>query len=265
VADDKPKDFWDKLASVTPLILGIAVTGVGAFFTQVYNFRQLQLNQITTLDKLRPLLNSDKPEERVFGYASFAALGYENIAVRIVRLKNDEAGRSFLVELQKVGAPQVRADATDALQSLDEAQKLVNLAELGTMEPSETLSKSIPSTQRAPLARWAQQTANGLGISSKLGIAILYDTVVQMGPIHARKLQEITSSTVPPPLTSREKEAEWLKEFLNQRDKAMQQAPLAMSYPSSKRRIDRLRGLLEEGDWNLETVAGATPPLKEQP
>jgi hypothetical protein len=37
---DRKKDRWNKIASVTPLILGIAVTGVGAFFTQIYNFRQ---------------------------------------------------------------------------------------------------------------------------------------------------------------------------------------------------------------------------------
>jgi hypothetical protein len=55
---DKKKDFWDKIASITPLILGIVVTGVGAFFTHIYNFRQLQLNQITALEKLRPLLTS---------------------------------------------------------------------------------------------------------------------------------------------------------------------------------------------------------------
>ncbi len=81
---DKKKGLWDKIASITPIILGIAVTGVGAFFTHIYNFRQLQLNQITALEKLRPLLTSEKPEDREFGYPSFAALGYEDIAIRIV-------------------------------------------------------------------------------------------------------------------------------------------------------------------------------------
>jgi Glycosyl hydrolase family 46 len=262
VADEKRKDLWDKVASVTPLILGIAVSAVGAFFTHVYNFRQLQLNQIAALDKLRPLLTSDKPDEREFGYASFAALGYEDIAVRIVQLKKDESGRSVLVELQRVGSPQVQANAADALRSLDEAQKLVNIAEFGTSEPSEAQLKGEPPEQRVPYARWAEETAQRLGMSSKLGVAILYDTAIQSGQGRGRKLQEVTSATVPPPLTSREKEAAWLKEFLDQRDKVMQQGPVAKFYPSIKTRIDRLRGLLEKGDWDLETVATANSSVE---
>lgn len=265
MADDKPKDLWDKLASVTPLILGLAVTGVGAVFTQVYNFRQLQLNQIQALDKLRPLLTSEKPEEREFGYASFAALGYEDIAVRIVRLKSDESGRSVLVELQKIGSPQVQANATDALRSLDEAQKLVNLSEFGTLEPTETQLKESPLSQRAPFAQWAQQTAQGLGISSKLGVAILFETAVNVGQGRARKLQELASATVPPPLNSRDKEAAWLKAFLDQRDKAVQQGPAAKFYPAFKKRIDRLRALLEKGDWDLDTVKAVSPQPDKAP
>ena len=98
-------------------------------------------------------------------------------------------------------------------------------------------------------------------MSSKLGVAILYDTAIQSGQGRGRKLQEVTSAIVAPPLTSREKEAAWLKEFLDQRDKAMQQGPVAKFYPSIKTRIDRLRGLLEKGDWDLETVATANPSV----
>ena len=97
------KDFWDKLSSVTPLLIGILVTGVGAIFTQIYNFQQLQLNQILALEKLRPLLVSDKPEDREFGYASFAALGYEETAIRIIQIKRDQSGREVLVQLEKTG------------------------------------------------------------------------------------------------------------------------------------------------------------------
>lgn len=262
MSNEKRKDLWDKISSVTPLILGIAVTGVGAFFTQIYNFRQLQLNQITALDKLRPLLTSEKPEEREFGYASFAALGYEEIAVRIVQVKKDESGRSVLVELQRVGSPNVRATAADALQSLDEVQKLINIAEYGTIEPTESQIKELPIEKMIPYARWAQTTALELGMSSKLGIAILYDTAVQSGQNRARKLKESASATVAPPLSLREKEAAWLKEFLNQRDKAMQQGPLARNYPSMKTRIDRLRELLQKNDWDLETITPANQTVE---
>jgi hypothetical protein len=59
----KQKDWWDKVSSFTPLILGLSATGVAALFTQIYNFQQLQLNQIVALDKLRPLLTSNRTEE----------------------------------------------------------------------------------------------------------------------------------------------------------------------------------------------------------
>jgi hypothetical protein len=259
MAAEKVKDLWDIVASVTPLLIGMAITGVGAFFTHVYNFRQLQLNQIAALDKLRPLLTSEKPEEREFGYASFAALGYEHIAIRIVQLKKDESGRPMLVELQRAGSPQVQANAAGALRSLDEAQKLVNIAEFGTPEPSESQLKDSSPEKLAPYASWAQKTAQELGMSSKLGVAILYDAAVQHGMTKGQKFQQAASAAIVPPLISREKEAAWLKEFLAQRDQALQQRGAARYYPATKARVDRLRALVDRGDWDLVSVAASHP------
>jgi len=90
---------------------------------------------------------SDRPEDRELGYESFAALGHEQLAIRIIKLKKDEAGRSVLVELKRSGDPQSQASASDALKTLDEAKKLVNLSEFGTTEPSlkeqQDLSKFV--------------------------------------------------------------------------------------------------------------------------
>lgn len=262
----KQKDWWDKVASITPLILGLAVTGVATLFTQIYNFRQLQLNQIMALDKLRPLLTSDKDEEREFGYASFAALGYEDVAIRIVKLKQDESGRPLLNELAKSESPQIRADASSALAKLDEANRLVNIFVFGTADPSEDLLKQFPELRpqlRASYAAWSSEAANQLGISSKLGMGILFDTAVQIGIGSARKLQEGASQLVPPPLVSREKEAAWLNEYLDARDKKMQQGAAAKFYPVIRKRIDILRKLIKDGDWDLKTIA--TPNKALQP
>ena len=117
------KDIFDKLSSLTPLLIGLCVTGVGAIFTNVYNNRQLQLNQIQALDKLRPLLVSDKPEDRAFAYASFSALGYEQVAIGIIQAKQDSSGgRGVLVQLTKTGTEENRALASQALTGLDQAQ-----------------------------------------------------------------------------------------------------------------------------------------------
>jgi len=117
---ERKKDSWDKIAAATPLFLGLAVTFVGILFTNAYNARQLQLNQITALRNLQPLLTSDKPEEREFGYASFAALGYEGMAIRIIKMKQDESGRQVLVQLTKGGSKENQARAHDAIKTLDE-------------------------------------------------------------------------------------------------------------------------------------------------
>ena len=222
---DKKKDVWDKIGSITPLVLGIAVTGIGAIFTHIYNVRQLQLNQIAALEKLRPLLTSDKPEDREFGYASFVALGYEEMAIRIVQIKKDESGRSVLVELKRVGTPQVQTNARDALMTLDVARGLVMRGETGDVSPNKTLLSAHPelTTALQQGEKWAQEAARELGISSKLGIGILNDTATHIGTSRASKLKELASIAVLAPLNSREKEAAWLNAFLDNRDKASQQ------------------------------------------
>src|SRR4051812_9011951 len=94
------KAWWEIVATLTPLMIGLGVTGVGAYFTQVYNFQQLQLNQLSALDKFRTLLVSESPSDREFAYASFAALGYEGLAVKLIKLKQDSAGRAVAQDIK---------------------------------------------------------------------------------------------------------------------------------------------------------------------
>jgi Glycosyl hydrolase family 46 len=250
------KDILDIISALTPLIIGILVTGVGAFFTHIYNFRQLQLNQIAALDKLRPLLTVQNPQDREFAYSSFVALGYEELAIRLIEIQRDQTGRSVLTQLKSTGPSGTREKAAAALQTLDEAQRLVNIFEFGKPEGNEELLKEDPTLVAAfdKTWKWAEDTARELRISSKLGSAILYDTATHIGTSRARKLQEVTSKVVAPPLGSRDKEKAWLSEYLDQRDQAMQQGPAAQFYPAIKKRIDKLRDLLEMGDWDLSTV-----------
>lgn len=112
------KPWYEVLASLTPLIIGIGVTGVGAFYTQVSNSRQLQLNQITALDKFRPLLTSENDADREFAYASFAALGYEGLALKIIQSKRDAAGRGVVEAIKESGSTSDRVEASAALNSI---------------------------------------------------------------------------------------------------------------------------------------------------
>ena len=109
------KRWYEVLGLLTPLILGVCVTGVGAVFTHVYNDRQLQINQLTALDKLRPLLESEKPLEREFGYQMFAALGYEHLALKLIQLKNDSAGRPVAQVIAISGNAAAKSEASAVL------------------------------------------------------------------------------------------------------------------------------------------------------
>ena len=255
--EQKKKDVWDKMASVTPLLLGILVTGIGALFTHVYNFQQLQLNQIAALNNLRPLLTAENPQDREFAYSSFVALGYEGLAIRLIEIQRDQTGRSVLVQLKNAGPAETREKAAAALEVLDEAQKLVNIFEFGKPEGNEASDQQDPSLAAAfeKGKAWAQDAARELGISSKLGIAILFDTAAHIGVRRAQKLKEMTSKSMPPPLDTQDKEKAWLTEYLDQRNEAMKKGPAAAFYPAIKKhRIDKLRNLIEAGDWDLNTI-----------
>lgn len=137
----KKKQWHEILSALTPLILGLAVTGVGAVFTQVYNFRQLQLNQLNALEKFRPLLVSENSYDREFAYASFAALGYEQLAFKIIRAKQDTAGRAVVEEIRQSGSATAKEEASAALASIP-ARVFVHIAS----EAQRAKAKDIVST-----------------------------------------------------------------------------------------------------------------------
>ena len=254
--EEKKKDIWDKMVAITPLLLGILVSGIGAIFTNMYNFQQLQLNQIAALDKLRPLLTTENRQDRVFAYSSFVALGYEDLAIRLIEIQGDQSGRSVLVQLKDSGPEEIRTKATAALKVLDEAQKLVNVFEFGNPEGDDEFLQQNPglAVSFEKGKGWAQGTAREIGITSKLGIAILQDTATHIGSRKAGQLKAITSKKISPPLNTRDKEKAWLNEYLDQRDEAMKKGPAAKFYPGIKKRIDTLRNLIEVGDWELNTI-----------
>lgn len=236
---EKQKDIWDKLSSVTPLVLGLAVSGVGLLFTQIYNYRQLQLNQITALEKLRPLLTSDKPEEREFGYASFASLGYEDVAIRIIKINKDQSGRPVLVELSKVdGSQQLQSSAAEALKSLDEAKNLINKLEFGD-------SRGLD-----PWLVKGNEYADELGMKTKLGRALIVSEIISSGT-RAKRYAEAVSKALGGTPGSGVEEKAWISRYLDD----METRPGIPGF--TRRRVQEFRGLVEKGDWNLATYKDA--------
>lgn len=136
----KKKPWYEIVAVLTPLILGLSVTGVGVFFTHVYNFRQLEVNQLNALDKFRTLLVSENPFDREFAYASFTALGHEQLALRLIQLKQDSAGRSVVQQIKLSGNATAKADASAALSTIP-VQVFIQIAsELQQKKAKEVLT-----------------------------------------------------------------------------------------------------------------------------
>ncbi|MDH3282121.1 MAG: hypothetical protein OEQ18_13465 [Gammaproteobacteria bacterium] len=96
MADQPKKRWWEIVAALTPLILGLGVTGLGTYATAVYRAQEIQLTQLKALNEWRELLNSDIPQERAFAYEAFVALGYESLVVKLVKSTRDPAGRNAL-------------------------------------------------------------------------------------------------------------------------------------------------------------------------
>lgn len=117
----KSKDPWDKVAALTPLFLGLIVTGGAALFGAIHNSKQDKLAEISALEKFQTKLNSTDPLEREFGYSAFAALGYEEIALRLIRLRKDSPAEDIVNAIKKSNSSlAAQADAT--LKELREAR-----------------------------------------------------------------------------------------------------------------------------------------------
>jgi hypothetical protein len=233
--DVKGKDLWDKIGSLTPLLIGLAVTGVGTYFTNIYNFRQLQLNQVEALDKMRPLLASEKVEDRTFAYSAFAALGYEDLAIRMIRVQHDDAGgREVLTQISKTADPGTRAEAKDALDDLNRARtfaegregigerdgKTVVAGSDGSVSGNAPPGFNLPPAEYYLKAQnWAVDYRNKQGGSQPLTVSILIDTYAHLGQSGAEAVGAAASLRAKPPLRDQGAEAAWDGAFLDEAEK----------------------------------------------
>lgn len=57
------------------------------------------INQLDSLDKFRPYVISEDPEERIFGYETYVKLGESDFVIKLVAVKNDIAGVNALTTI----------------------------------------------------------------------------------------------------------------------------------------------------------------------
>lgn len=111
------KDIWDKIAAVTPLALGLIVSGGAGLFGFVHNARQDKLAEITMLEKLEPKLISEERTDQDFAYFAFTALGYGDVALKFISLRDDSGAVQVVNAIKRVDT-NLTAQADEVLKQL---------------------------------------------------------------------------------------------------------------------------------------------------
>lgn len=188
------KNTWDKFVLIMPSVLTFVIGVMGAVLTLqkqkedvhqtavVHQDDARQKDQQIRLEaerdtasrtisdtemmvKLFPYLSSSDPVKQAFGYAMFASLHHEDIAIRLATLTRQKAGIGVVRALAASGDPGVRAAARDALARFE------NTTEAGgmTLGNRSSCKEFVASGFRFPAMRPATEqdyaeVAQGLGI-----------------------------------------------------------------------------------------------------
>lgn len=121
-----PKDTWDKLTAMSGLISGVIVALIGFYATNVYNRRQkatedrrkdqeLLISQIQTVEKFIPHLSSTNESTKSAALVAIAALGNEELAVKLAKAFGGSGATSALVTIASGGELASAETATIAL------------------------------------------------------------------------------------------------------------------------------------------------------
>lgn len=103
----RPKDFWDKLGSVSTLLSGVAVALIGFYATQVYDRRQrdaeearkqreLIVLEVQTVEKFFPHLASSTETTKQAAIQAIASLGNAELATKLASIFGGSGSRAAL-------------------------------------------------------------------------------------------------------------------------------------------------------------------------
>jgi S1-C subfamily serine protease len=125
-AEKPPKDAWDKLTAVSGLASGLVVALIGFYATNVYNRRQkaseerrkdqeLLIAQIQTVEKFFPHLSSTHAPTKSGALIAIAALGNEELAVRLAKAFSGPGATTALTTIASTASAPGAAQAAKAL------------------------------------------------------------------------------------------------------------------------------------------------------
>lgn len=121
-----PKDLWDKLTAMSGLVSAALVAFIAFYATNLYNHRQKKLEehrkdqelliaQIQTVEKFFPHLSSIDEKIKGGALTAIAALGNEDLAVRLAKTFSGSGATGALTTIASTATGAVAAKAESAL------------------------------------------------------------------------------------------------------------------------------------------------------
>lgn len=126
---DSPRDIWDKLGAIAPLISGFLVGCIGLYATTVYDARQkeaesarkereLVVTQVQTLEKFIPHLSSGDERRKEVAILGMAALGNQELAEKVALLYQGSGSAKALATFARSEDSKIADRARQALANL---------------------------------------------------------------------------------------------------------------------------------------------------
>lgn len=112
----KSRDLWDKLGTVTPLISGVLISGIGIYFTHSNNVTQHKIQEVQTIEKLIPHLTGDDSEKKM-AIIAISTLTNPATAAKIAQMFPSKGTVQALRSIADQGTKSEKAVARKALAS----------------------------------------------------------------------------------------------------------------------------------------------------
>lgn len=120
--DYKHKDLWDKIQSLTGILIPLAIAGVGWYYTSENNNSQLEIQRLNNENQFQiALVNSNVGQSELIKdfmqHLTSKDTASRNIAIEAILYAAPTPGKKIVEVLSKTGDKQTRSIAIDALAS----------------------------------------------------------------------------------------------------------------------------------------------------
>jgi glycosyl hydrolase family 46 len=258
------KDFFDKLSSLG----GVFIAFAGFMATYLYNQNQIKLQDLKTkseikatevemLEKCMKYITSENPKEREFGYSVFSNMGFKELAINLIDIKNDSAGINVIKNIANSDDKDLSTSAFKILKKFslsnnpkEKIEQIVNFFETGDIN----IRPEGVSKQRLDTAyfRQAEAGANRLGIKTTLGLLIVYDSYVHSGTLPGFLMKKVNDDLHGTPKDGVD-EGRWLKTYLKYRIDWLENNS-NQSIRISSNRPKFLLEQVEKGNYDLSSL-----------